>query len=61
MENYLGLVLLENEEDFYYVLIKELNKFMHNKTKHKEKNIFVLILYNVLSLKKHEQNIARFA
>lgn len=42
LEDHTQLLRLENEEDCHYVQIKEFNKLMYNKTKHKEKNHFCI-------------------
>ena len=37
----------------HYVYIKDFNRFMHNQSKYKIKNIFVCIVYNVSLLMKY--------
>ena len=45
------LLLLENRHKSHYLYIKDFNRFMHNKTKSKEKNNFVWAVYRVLAEK----------
>ena len=40
-KNYMELLLLENADKSQHVYIKDFNRFMYNKTKYKEKSIFV--------------------
>ena len=51
-EDYMNLLLLTENENKHYVLIKDFKIFMYNQTKHKEKNTFVCIDYNALVLNK---------
>ena len=46
-EDHMELLLITDDEDEHYVLIKDFNKFMYNKAKHKEKSIFVCTVCNV--------------
>ena len=39
-EKHMELLLIENEDKSRYVYIKDLNRFLYNKTKHKDKNTF---------------------
>ena len=41
-EDHMELLLITDDEDEHYVLIKDFNKFMYNKTKHKEKKHFCM-------------------
>ena len=50
-ENHLKLPLSAENENQHYVLIYDFNRLMYNQTKHKEKNIFTCIVYNVLEPK----------
>ena len=50
-ENCMDLLLISNEYKSHYVYIKDLNRFMCNKTKNKNKNIFADVAYNVLVVK----------
>ena len=55
-ENLMELLLIGNEDESqgnksHYVYIKDFNRFMYNNTKHKEKSIFIRIVYNVLAVK----------
>ena len=52
-ENCMNLLLITDENKSYYVYIKDFNRFMCNKTKHKNKNIFANVVYNVLVVKKY--------
>ena len=39
-EKYVDLLLISNNKNYYYVLIKDFNRFMANKTKHQGKKCF---------------------
>ena len=41
-EDEMNLLLIEKDENKHYVLIKDFNKFMYNKTKHKERKHFCM-------------------
>ena len=45
------LLIIENDKS-HYVYIKNLNTFMFHKTKNKNKNGFVKVVYNVLVVKR---------
>ena len=45
-EKYVDLLLISNNKNYYYVLIKDFNRFMANKTKHQGKKCFFNIAYN---------------
>ena len=50
-EKHIDLLLIEEEGKRHYILIKDLNTFMHNHTLHcRKKNIFVVIKYTCLDL-----------
>ena len=53
MNQELNVLLISNEEKSHYVLIKDFNRLMYSKTKHKDKNTFVCHLYKILLLKKY--------
>ena len=40
LENYMGLLMITDENKSYYVYIKDFNRFMCNKTKDKNKKRF---------------------
>ena len=52
-EDCMDLLLIADENKSHYVYIKDLNRFMRNKTKNKKKkqNTFANIVYNVLVVK----------
>ena len=50
-ENSMDLLLLINDNKSHYVYIKDFNTFMFHKTKNKNKNGFVEVVYNALVLK----------
>ena len=54
-EQVLNVLLICNEENSYYVLIKDLNRLMYLqiKTKNVHKNTFVCHVYRILLLKKY--------
>ena len=39
-EKYVQLLLLSNSKNFHYVLIKDFDRFMNNKTRHHDKEPF---------------------
>ena len=41
-ERHMELLLLEDNNNYHYVLITDFNRLMYNKTKHKEKKHFCL-------------------
>ena len=47
----MDLLLLSNNSVSHYMYIKDFNRFMFNKTKHKGNNIFVKAIYSVLVMK----------
>ena len=51
-KKHFDLILLSDSKNSYYVLIKSSNRFMTNKTKHYDNNIFVDILYNASQIQK---------
>ena len=63
IENHMNLLLIGNVgysqgnkpqgDKSHYIWIKGFNRFVYNKTKHKEKNIFVSAVYNALAMKKY--------
>ena len=44
-------LLITEDENKHYVLIKDFNKFVYNQTNHKEKIIFVCTAFNVSVVK----------
>ena len=50
-ENSIDLLLLIDNDKSHYVYIKILNTIMFHKTKNKNKNSFVKVVYNALVLK----------
>ena len=48
----MDLLLIPNENKSHYVYIKDFNRFVCNKTKNENKNIFINVVYNVLVAKK---------
>lgn len=48
----MGLSLITGDSKLHYVYIKDVNKFMCNKAKHKGKNIFGDIFFSALVVKK---------
>ena len=50
-EDHMELLLISENENKHFVYIKDFNRFMLNQTKHKNKNIFVCIVCNVLAQK----------
>ena len=59
-EDCLNLLLITEEKNKHYVLIKDFNKFMHNQTKHKEKKHFCMLCLQCFSservLSDHKEN-----
>ena len=49
----LDLLLISEKNKSHYVYIKDFNRFMCNKAKNKNKNIFANVVYNVLVMKKY--------
>ena len=43
-EDILNLLLITEDENKHYVLIKDFNRMMYNKTKHKEKKTLLYVL-----------------
>ena len=50
--NSMDLLLMSDENKSRYVYIKDFSRFMWNKTKNKDKNIFENVVYRVLVVKK---------
>ena len=50
-EDSVDLFLIIEVDKSHYVYIKDFNKFMFHKTKNKNKNGFVKVVYNVLMVK----------
>ena len=50
-EDSMDLLLLINDDKSHYVYIKDFNTFMFDKTKNKNKNGFVEVVYNALVVK----------
>ena len=48
-ENHVELLLVENELNSHYVFIKDFNRIMYNKVKHKDKKHFYLSFLQDLS------------
>ena len=46
-----NMLILSKLKNSHYFLIKDFNRFMANKTKHREKSIFVNIVYNAFLAK----------
>ena len=46
-EDNLNFLLITEGEKKHYVLIKDFNKFMYNKTKHKHRKTFLYVLSKV--------------
>ena len=59
-EDILNLLLITEDENKHYVLIKDFNRMMYNKTKHKEKKHFCMYCLQNFSteqiLLKHKDN-----
>ena len=51
-KNCMDLLFISNENKSNYVYIKDFNRFMFNKTKHKNEKTFVGVVYSVLVVKK---------
>ena len=49
----INLLLLFKDNKSHYVYIKDFNRFMFHKTKNKNKNGFVEVVYNVLVVKRY--------
>ena len=47
------LLLITDDNDSYYVYIKDFNRFMGNKTKHKKNNNLTNIVCSFLVMKKY--------
>ena len=56
----MNLLLITKDENKHYVLIKDFNKFVYNKTKHKERKHFCMYCLQCFSseriLIKHKDN-----
>ena len=50
-EDSMDLLLLIDNDKSHYVCIKDFNRFMFHKTKNKNKNGFVKVVYSVLGVK----------
>ena len=50
-EKHMELLLITENENKHYVLIKDFNRFMYNQTKHKEKKTSACIAFSVSALK----------
>ena len=48
-----NLLLVTDENKSHYVYIKDFDRFMFYKTKHKNKNVFARVAYSVLVVKKY--------
>ena len=46
------LLLITENENEHYVLMKDFNRFMYNQTKHKDKNTSACIVFSVSALKE---------
>ena len=59
-ENCMNLLLITENENKHYVLIKDFNKFMNNQTKHKERKHFCMYCLQCFSSEKvltnHKEN-----
>ena len=59
-ENCMNLLLITENENKHYVLIKDFNKFMYNQTKHKERKYFCMYCLQCFSSEKvlinHKEN-----
>ena len=49
----MDLLLITDSNKLHYVYIKDSNRFMYNKTKHRIKSLFADIICNVLANKGH--------
>ena len=58
-EKHVDLLLIGEEGKRHYVLIKDFNMFMYHYTLHREKNIFVVIVYKLLVQKKIKMSYQR--
>ena len=56
-EQVLNVLLISNGEKSYYVFIKDFNRLMYSKTKHKDKKHFCMVVYKILVPKKYWINI----
>ena len=52
-EQVLNVLLTNNEEKSHYVFIKDFNRLMYSKTKHKDKKDFCMACLQNLLLKKY--------
>ena len=52
-DKHVDLLLIGEEGKRHIVLIKDFNTFMYYHTLHREKNIFVVIVYKLLEQQKH--------
>ena len=59
-ERCIDLLLINDENKSHYVNIKDFNRFMFNKIKHKSKKTLADIVYNVILVKKPWKNIKRY-
>ena len=50
ISDYMDLLLISNGFVSHYVHIKDFDRFMFNKTKHRRKNTFVRDVYSVLAV-----------
>ena len=48
----IDLLLISDENKSHYVYIKDFDRFMSNKAKNKNENIFASVVYSVLVVKK---------
>ena len=51
-KNWMDLLLIADENKSHFVYIKDFNRFMCNKTKHKNKRTFANVVYNVFVVTK---------
>ena len=59
-EKCIDLLLINDENKSHYVNIKDFNRFMFHKIKHKNKKTLADIVYIVIVLKKPWKNIKRY-
>ena len=57
----MDLLTTIDADKLHYVYIKDVDQFMFHKTKNKNKNTFIRVVYSALVVKMCQQNIKKFA
>ena len=60
-EKHVDLLLIRYKREKHFLLNKDLNTFMYNRTLHRRKNIFVVIVYKILLHKIYKNVVLKTA